>query len=222
MNVSQPHSANPSAGLTPFVKTCPEVTTASALRDSAATRSVDVLHVQEAPAFVSHRTNSSEKNVNWPDVQRIKIVQLMLSASRFPEVSVTAPALPDTNPELTEVVKTSTNVAKVCSDLVDSELSAKTNPDHFLALAHLEHLETLTTALAMLSAQNAHRTISVEKTKNVWLLASVFALLPSSPTTETATDARVLVTSSAAASTPSVRPQIHLSVFARLATPETP
>jgi len=145
----------------------------------------------------------------------------MLSASRFPEVSVTAPALQDTNPELTEVAKMLTNVAKVCLDLVDSELSVKTSLDHSLALAHLEHLETLTTVLAMLSALNAHRTISAEKTRNVWPPANVFVHPPSLPTTEMATDVRVLVTSSVAASTLNVHPQIRLSVFARLAIPET-
>jgi hypothetical protein len=199
----------------PFVRIYPEATTASALRDSAATRSVDAKNVQQVPVFANRRTNLLVKNVAWPDVRRTKIVPEMPSASRSPEVSVTALALQVIDPELTEDVKMSTSAARAFLDLAALEPCVKTSLDHFLAPAHLVHQEMLTTVLALLFAQSAHLIISVGKMKNVWLQESAFVHHLSSPTAEMETDAKVLAINSDVVSTLSARQQIHLSVYAK-------
>ena len=114
MSVSPPHSANPFAGLMPFAKIYLEATTVSALRDSAATRSVVARNAHPVLVSVSHLTSLLIKNAVWPDVQLTRIAQPMLSASKYLEVSVTAPALQDTNQVQMEAVRMLMNVVKVC------------------------------------------------------------------------------------------------------------
>ena len=85
----------------------------SALRDSAATHSVVVRSVQLDLALANLLISLLEMNVVLPVVPQTRIVQPMLSVSRLPEVSVTAPALQDTDPELMVVAKMSMSVLKV-------------------------------------------------------------------------------------------------------------
>ena len=167
MSVSLPHSANPSAGLMPYAKIYLEAMTVSARRDSVATHSVVVRNAPVVRVYVSHLTNLLIKNAAWPDVLPTKIARPMPSASKYLEVSVTAPALQDTNQVQMEAVRMLMSVVKVCSDHVELELCVKTSPDHSLARAHLEALGMLTTVFVLLSEINAHLTISAGKMKNV-------------------------------------------------------
>jgi hypothetical protein len=150
----------------PFAKIYPEAMTVSALRDSVATHSVVVKNAPVDHVFVNPLINLWNRNAVWQGVPLTRIVQLMPSVSKSLEVSVTAPALQDTNQVQMEAVRMLMNVVKVCSGLVGLVLCVKTNLDHFLAHAHPEAQETPTTVSARQSEINALLTISVEKMKN--------------------------------------------------------
>lgn len=67
------------------VKTSLEATTASALRDSVATRSVDVNSAQALLAHANLLTNWLEQSANWLAALPIVIALPMLSVSKLLE-----------------------------------------------------------------------------------------------------------------------------------------